>query len=86
MGSGDWYGITNYGEDIVMYYNTDMFDKYGIEIPTTLDELESAMQKFVDAGVTPLSEGVAEYPAAAPVVAAGTVQGRRFLRQGIRNV
>lgn len=62
MGSGDWYGITNYGEDIVMYYNTDMFDKYGIEIPTTLDELESAMQKFVDAGVTPLSEGVAEYP------------------------
>ncbi len=62
MGSGDWYGITNYGEDVVMYYNQDMFDKYGIEIPTTLDELESAMQKFVDNGVTPLSEGVAEYP------------------------
>lgn len=32
MGSGDWYGITNYGEDVVMYYNKDMFDKYGIEI------------------------------------------------------
>ena len=31
MGSGDWYGITNYGEDVVMYYNKDMFDKYGIE-------------------------------------------------------
>lgn len=62
MGSGNWYGITNYGEDIVMYYNQDMFDKYGIEIPTTMDELEDAMQKFVDNGVTPLSEGVAEYP------------------------
>ena len=62
MGSGDWYGITNYGEDIVMYYNKDMFDKYGIEIPKTLDDLEAAMQKFVDNGVTPLSEGVAEYP------------------------
>ncbi|OZG61767.1 sugar ABC transporter substrate-binding protein [Bifidobacterium lemurum] len=62
MGSGDWYGITNYGEDIVMYYNQDMFDQYGIEIPTTMDELEDAMQQFVDNGVTPLSEGVAEYP------------------------
>lgn len=62
MGSGDWYGITNYGEDVVMYYNKDMFDKYGIEIPKTFDDLEAAMQKFVDNGVTPLSEGVAEYP------------------------
>ena len=62
MGSGDWYGITNYGEDVVMYYNKDMFDKYGIEIPKTLDELKSAMQKFVDNGVTPISEGAAEYP------------------------
>ena len=62
MGSGDWYGITNYGEDVVMYYNKDMFDEYGIEIPKTLDELKSAMQKFVDNGVTPLSEGAAEYP------------------------
>lgn len=62
MGSGHWYGITNYGEDVVMYYNKDMFDKYGIAIPQTFDQLVSAMQKFVDNGVTPLSEGVAEYP------------------------
>lgn len=62
MGSGDWYGITNYGEAVVMYYNKDMFDKYGIQIPTTLEELENAMQKFADNGVTPLSEGVKEYP------------------------
>lgn len=62
MGSGDWYGITNYGEDVMMYYNEDMFREYGIAIPTTFDELEGAMQQFVDAGVTPLSEGVAEYP------------------------
>lgn len=62
MGSGNWYGITNYGEDCVMYFNKDMFDKQGIAIPTTQDELVDAMQKFVDAGITPLSEGVAEYP------------------------
>jgi raffinose/stachyose/melibiose transport system substrate-binding protein len=62
MGSGDWYGITNYGEDVMMYYNKDMFDRYGIAIPQTMSELEDAMQKFVAAGVVPLSEGVAEYP------------------------
>ncbi len=62
MGSGDWYGITTYGEEVIMYYNKDMFDKYGIAIPKTMSELEQAMQKFKDNGVTALSEGVAEYP------------------------
>ncbi len=62
MGSGNWYGITNYGEDVIMYYNKDMFDKNGIEIPTTMDGLTDAMQKFVDKGITPLAEGAAEYP------------------------
>lgn len=62
MGSGDWYGITNYGEDVVMYYNEDMFKKHNVKIPTTFEELEAAMQKFTDAGITPLSEGVKEYP------------------------
>ncbi|MGL4940305.1 MAG: ABC transporter substrate-binding protein [Bifidobacterium asteroides] len=62
MGSGDWYGITTYGEEVMMYYNKDMFDRYGIAIPKTMPELEQAMQKFKDNGVTALSEGVAEYP------------------------
>lgn len=65
MGSGDWYGITNYGEDVMMYYNVDMFDEYGIEIPTTYDELIDAMDQFVAAGVTPLAfeatENVAQH-------------------------
>ncbi|MFD0705572.1 ABC transporter substrate-binding protein [Alloscardovia venturai] len=62
MGSGDWYGITNYGEDVVMYYNKDMFKQNGIEIPKTYDDLLAAMDKFVAKGITPLSEGVKEYP------------------------
>ena len=62
MGSGDWYGITNYGEDCLVYYNKAMFDQYGIEIPTTLEELEAAMQTFADNGIVALSEGIAEYP------------------------
>ncbi|MDU2421989.1 MAG: extracellular solute-binding protein [Bifidobacterium scardovii] len=62
MGSGDWYGITNYGEDCLLYFNEDMFKKYGIAIPTTFDELENAMAKFKENGVTAFSAGSAEYP------------------------
>ncbi len=64
MGGDKWYGVPNYGEvgDIV-YYNKDMFDKYHVQVPTTLAQLESVMDTFVKAGVTPLSVGGAEYPA-----------------------
>jgi raffinose/stachyose/melibiose transport system substrate-binding protein len=62
MGSGSFYGIPNYGEYVQFFYNKDMFDKYGIAVPTSIDQLEQAMQKFTDAGVTPLAESAAEYP------------------------
>jgi len=62
MGSGSWYGIPNYGEFVEVYYNKDMFAKYGIAVPTTYDEFEAALQTFVDNGVTPLAEAGAEYP------------------------
>ena len=62
MGSGDWYGVPNYGEYVFMYYNKALFEQQGIAIPTSLEELEAAMQKFVDAGITPLSEAGLEYP------------------------
>ncbi len=63
MGSGQWYGVTNYGEFVMVYYNKDMFAKYGVEVPTTLAEFEAAMDKFVEAGITPLAVGGSEYPA-----------------------
>lgn len=62
MGSGSWYGIPNYGEFVFVYYNEKLFDEVGVEIPTTLDELEDAMDAFVEAGMTPLAEAGAEYP------------------------
>jgi len=62
MGSGSWYGVPTYGEFVEVYYNADMFDKYDVEVPSTLEELEQAMQTFTEAGVTPLAEGAAEYP------------------------
>jgi raffinose/stachyose/melibiose transport system substrate-binding protein len=62
MGSGSYYGIPNYGEYVEFYYNKDMFDRYGVKVPTTADELEQAMQAFKDKGITPLAEAAAEYP------------------------
>jgi raffinose/stachyose/melibiose transport system substrate-binding protein len=63
MGSGAWYGVTNYGEYVMVYYNKDMFKQQGVEVPTTLAEFEAVMDKFVAAGITPLAVGASEYPA-----------------------
>lgn len=62
MGDGEWYGVPNYGEYVTVFYNKDMFKEAGVEIPTTLEELESVMDTFVSKGITPLAEAGAEYP------------------------
>jgi raffinose/stachyose/melibiose transport system substrate-binding protein len=62
MGSGDFYGIPNYGEFVMVYYNEDMFTKYGISVPTTFDDFQNALATFKAAGITPLAESSVEYP------------------------
>jgi raffinose/stachyose/melibiose transport system substrate-binding protein len=63
MGSGKWYGIPNYGEYLMVYYNKDLFAKYGVKVPTTFDEFTAAMDTFKAKGITPLSNSGAEYVA-----------------------
>ncbi|MGQ4389564.1 ABC transporter substrate-binding protein [Streptomyces sp. SAS_270] len=63
MGTGKWYGVPNYAEYTMAFYNKDLFKKYGIAEPKTFDELTSAMDKFVAKGVTPLANAGAEYMA-----------------------
>jgi raffinose/stachyose/melibiose transport system substrate-binding protein len=63
MGSGKWYGVPNYAEYTMVFYNKDLFEKYGIEEPTTLAELTAAMDEFVDEGITPLANAGSEYMA-----------------------
>ncbi|MES5823656.1 extracellular solute-binding protein [Streptomyces sp. RG80] len=63
MGSGKWYGVPNYAEYTMVFYNKDLFAKYGIAEPKTFDELTAAMDKFVENKVTPLANSGAEYPA-----------------------
>jgi raffinose/stachyose/melibiose transport system substrate-binding protein len=62
MGSGSWYGVPNYGEYVLVYYNKDMFADAGVEVPTTMEDLTKAMDAFVEKGQTPLAEAGAEYP------------------------
>ncbi|MFC7645082.1 ABC transporter substrate-binding protein [Streptosporangium lutulentum] len=53
MGAGKWFGIPNYAEYVLVYYNKDLFEKEGIEVPTTFDEFTAAMETFAKAGTTP---------------------------------
>lgn len=62
MGSGDWYGLSNYGEFVGNFYNDDMFAENGITVPTTFEEFEQALADFKAAGITPLAEAGSEYP------------------------
>jgi raffinose/stachyose/melibiose transport system substrate-binding protein len=63
MGSGKWFGVTTYGEYVMVYYNQDMFTKYNVTVPTSLADFETAMDTFVKAGITPVATGGAEYTA-----------------------
>jgi len=47
----------------MVYYNKDLFAKYNIQVPKTLDEFVAAMTTFKSNGVVPLSVGGGEYPA-----------------------
>jgi raffinose/stachyose/melibiose transport system substrate-binding protein len=61
MGSGKWYGVPNYAEYLMVYYNKDLFAKYGIAVPTTFEQLTAAMDTLVKNGVTPFANAGAEY-------------------------
>ncbi|GAA3422513.1 ABC transporter substrate-binding protein [Streptosporangium vulgare] len=63
MGAGKWYGVPNYAEYVMVYYNKDAFKKAGVKVPTTFEEFTAALDTFAKAGTTPLAVGGAEYPA-----------------------
>jgi len=57
MGDGPLYGVTTYGEFVMVYYNKDMFEEHGVTVPTTLEEFEAVADKFVAAGIVPIALG-----------------------------
>ncbi|GAA2993621.1 ABC transporter substrate-binding protein [Streptosporangium longisporum] len=63
MGSGKWFGVPNYAEYVMVYYNKDAFKKAGVEVPTTFEEFTEVLDTFAKKGTTPIAMGGAEYPA-----------------------
>jgi raffinose/stachyose/melibiose transport system substrate-binding protein len=63
IGGDTWYGVPNYGEYVLMYYNADMFEEYGVEVPTDAASFEAALQAFADEGVTPIANAGNDHPA-----------------------
>lgn len=62
MGSGDFYGLPNYGEFVFLYYNADLFAEHGVEIPQSIDDVVAAAETFKAAGVQPFTTSAQEYP------------------------
>lgn len=61
MKGDKWVGLPTYAEYQRVFYNKDMFAKYGVKLPTTMDEFEQACAKFKAAGVTPIAADAQEY-------------------------
>lgn len=54
---GSVYAFTDANAIGALFCNQEMFDKYGLKIPTTWDELIAVCQAFIDQGITPLAVG-----------------------------
>lgn len=55
---GEIYGTPYNGvQPVVIYYNKDVFEDAGVEVPTTWDETLTAVEEFKSAGITPFSIG-----------------------------
>lgn len=57
FGTGQLWGVSSEAEIVGLYYNRAIFEEVGVEVPTTLDDLEAVFQELLDAGQTPLVFG-----------------------------
>lgn len=74
---GQIYGLPRNTDVLGFYYNKDMFAQYGVEVPTTWDELLAVAQVFQDAGISPIAmDGQDKWPLAHFInCMIGTVKG-----------
>jgi len=52
---GKMYGIPVSGDLWVIFYNKALFDQFGVQVPTTFDELFAAAEVFKQNGLIPIS-------------------------------
>lgn len=52
--------VRTYWEGLLV--NTDLFEQYGLELPTTWDRLETAIRRFREEGVVPIAVSLSDIP------------------------
>lgn len=54
--NGHIYAVPTYNVSLEgIFYNTEIFDEYNLEVPTTLSELEAVCDTLVENGITPFA-------------------------------
>jgi raffinose/stachyose/melibiose transport system substrate-binding protein len=61
MANDKLYSIPSEIETLVLYYNENLFEENGWEVPTTMDELMTLAQTISDAGIIPFAHANAEW-------------------------
>ncbi len=60
---GKLYGLARNTDVMAFYYNKSMFEKFGVKVPETYDDLLAAVNTFKSAGVIPVSmDGSDKWP------------------------
>lgn len=57
FGEGDLYGVAPQAEIVGVYYNKELFEQAGIEVPETFEEFQANLAKLKEAGITPIVYG-----------------------------
>ncbi len=81
---GNIYAFPYAGHEMtLLYVNKELFEKHNVKIPETYDELLTAVEKFNEAGVTPLSIFAKEKW---PCVALYDLIATRFVPSGVKGL
>lgn len=57
---GGQYGVPLDANSFNALYNKDIFEEYGLEVPTTLSEFETVCDTLLENGITPIAAGFSE--------------------------
>ena len=62
MGRGNLYGVGFDGEIVGVYYNKEIFNDLGLDVPHSIPEFEEACQTIREAGIAPIAlAGLKDY-------------------------
>ncbi len=66
-GDGKIYGVPFATQTLQLFYNTDLFDEQGVDVPKTWDELLDISAKLDAAGIVPIAVGGADAQVQVPI-------------------